>query len=272
MIYLPNGIGEPLGDSLVTNEPLLLSGDVWWVDSQTGTDAASPAGRNREKPLATLAQALVNAANQDIIVCKSGHSETVNSTFNISKKVIIVGAGSSAGLPTVKFTMDSASNALFNITTDHVELRNLWLEENAQANSVQKINVDTTGPDFKMIGCYLEANENDDDALLFIDSGAHRVTLENCTFISTSTTTTTQPHSAIIIGGNISDLHMKGCVISDGTVGWSNIWAFDSSAAVLTAFRGEDMSLLLGAEMLFDASSTGFVAPTTQTGGAKVSW
>jgi hypothetical protein len=269
-VYLPEGPGESLGDSLATNTGLIVSGNIWYVNSVTGTDAAAPAGKNREKPLATLAQALTNAADQDIIVCQAGHTQTVTSTMSVSKKVVIVGAGSGSTRP--KFTINSASSSLFNIITDHVELRNLWIEENAQANSVQKINVDATGTDFKMIGCYLEANGNDDDAILVVDTGAHRCQLVNCTFISTSTTTTTQPHSAILSGGAVSNLEIVGCTVSDGTVGWSNIWGVDLSVAAVTGLHVESLSLLLGAEWINHASTTGFMGIPTRTGGGKVSW
>ena len=39
-----NGLGQALGDTLATAEPLRMSGAVWYVNSATGTDAASPSG------------------------------------------------------------------------------------------------------------------------------------------------------------------------------------------------------------------------------------
>ena len=60
------------------------------MDSATGSDAASPAGKDRIKPLATLAQACTNAATGDIIVCLAGHAETLTSGQTFSTANILV--------------------------------------------------------------------------------------------------------------------------------------------------------------------------------------
>ena len=123
--FLQNGCGESTGDELCTSRPLLLptSNSVWYVNSATGTDAVSPAGKNREKPLATLAQAITNAQANDIIVLMDGHAESTTSFMTLSTAgVKIVGAGSSGGIPTVTFTfgtgggisLDGAGNEIRN--------------------------------------------------------------------------------------------------------------------------------------------------------------
>jgi hypothetical protein len=269
MQYLPNGIGATLGDSLATTEPLILTGNVWYVDSATGTDAVSPAGKNREKPLATLAQAHTNASANDIIVCLSGHSETLTAGQVFTKSVLLIGEGASGALPTVKFTQDAAAAGLFSIVAAGVEIRNIWFEEAAQLASVNKVYVDAVCTDFRLTDCYFEGNANDALALVAI-LGA-RCTIEGCTFISTATDTAAQPYAGIETSGAISDLRMIGVKLSDGTVGWSGA-AMVASGAAVTRLRCEGLSLLLGAEMLIHASSTGHVNPATSTGGGRVSW
>ena len=261
-----NGAGETLGDALITEEPLYSTGDVWYVNSATGADAVSPAGKNRSKPLATLDQAHTNAAAGDIIVLMDGHSETLTASVTISKAVAIVGAGKSSGKPTVKFTINSSSSYLFNVTGDDVQLKNLWIEENSQANSLTKIVV--SGDGFRMIGCYVEANDNDDAACLSIHAG-HGMRIEETTFISTSTTTTTQPKSAIEVTLESNDLEMKNVTLDGGTVGWSDFYAFDATGNAINRMKALNINLLNGADMDLTGCS-GWMSLGTVTGGSRV--
>ncbi|MEY4931756.1 MAG: hypothetical protein RLZZ403_76, partial [Pseudomonadota bacterium] len=103
-ISYPNGIGGSTGDSLALAKPLMMSGSVWYVDSATGTDAAGSAGKDRSKPLATLATAVSNASDDDIIVFFDGHEETLTSAQTLGKRLSLIGEGSDAGVPTVTFT------------------------------------------------------------------------------------------------------------------------------------------------------------------------
>ena len=66
MPVYPNGLGQSLGDTLATTYPLHMSGQVWYVLSTTGVDAASPRGLDATRPLATFGQAYSNASNNDI--------------------------------------------------------------------------------------------------------------------------------------------------------------------------------------------------------------
>lgn len=266
----PNGIGGDTGAALALAEPLYVSGAVWYVQSTTGTDAATPAGRNREKPLATLAQAITNAADNDIIVCLSAHAETLTGLVTISKKLTIIGEGSAAGVPTVVFTPNAAAASLFSITATNVELHNLKIAAQSQANSATKITCNQVG--FVMDGCYVECGALDDAAALTLASGADQARVRNTTFISTGTLTSAQPESALKTSAAIADLTLEGVVFSSGTVGWSNYFAWDSSAAAVTRLRCSDLSLLLGADVKLHASSTGRLHIGTSTGGSRVEW
>ena len=266
LICYPNGAGESLGDALITEEPLYSTGSVWYVNSATGTDAASPAGRNRSKPLATLEQAHTNASAGDIIVLMDGHSETLTSALTLSKAVAIVGAGKSSGKPTVKFTINSSSSYLFNVTGDDVQLKNIWIEENSQANALTKIVV--SGDGFRMIGCYVEANDNDDAACLSVHAG-NGMRIESTIFISTSTTTTTQPKSAIEVTLESNDLELKDVTLDGGTVGWSDFYAFDATDNAINRLKATGVNLLNGSDMDL-TGSTGWLALGTLSGGSRV--
>lgn len=268
--FLENGIGETLGADLVTYKPLALSGDVWYVHSGTGSDAASPRGLERLRPLATLSQALTNAANADIIVLLDGHTETLTGALTISKVVAICGSGSSGGRPTVKFKRNAAAGTLFTISTNFVRIHNVWFEANQQANATARISVG--GTDFELEDCYFECGQYDTGPALSIGSGQGNVRIKDTTFISTATSAAAQPESAIKCAGDSPDMEFDGLVLSGGTVGWSNPYAFDATANALTRVRGRSVSLLLGADMKFASGTTGWVFPRTATGGARLVW
>lgn len=272
IIHLPNGIGDTLGDVLVTTRPLEVNGNVWYVDSNTGSDAYD--GRNRQAPLATLAQAQTNASNGDVVVLMDGHAETLTAALTISKDLTIVGAGSSGGLPTVKFTNNSAAANLFTISASGlVQLRNIWFEEQTQACSAAKITINTTNGSVVIAGCYFEGGQYDDDWQLEIVNS--EVTLvKNTTFISTATSVATQPKGAIGTesGSAIAVCMLDGVTVSSGTYGWSNYHAIELVNQQPTYVAIENSSLLLGADVKIHSSALGYVNFSTQTGGCRVDW
>lgn len=265
----PNGAGGSLGDTWATCKPLYVSGAIWYVQSTTGVDAASPAGRNREKPLATLAQAITNAADNDIIVCLSAHTETIVVAVNVAKKLTIVGEGSVAGVPAVTFICGAVGN-LFNVNSPNVELRNLKIPTSSLANATTRIANNQT--DFVMDGCYVECSGNDTAAALTLASGADRTRIRNTTFISTATSSAAQPESAIKVTDAVADLELDGLVLSAGTVGFSNYFALDASAAAVTRLRASGVSLLLGADVNLNTATTGRFNVQTSTGGSRIQW
>lgn len=276
MLYLSNGIGESTGDTLVTTKPLQTAGVVWYVNSATGTDGASPAGKDREKPLATMAQAQTNASNGDIVVLQDGHTETYTAALTISKSLCIVGAGSASGVPTANFTINAAANGVFLISANNVQLRNIKFKAAAQSDTGGGVGncegkVCLSGTDTLIYGCYFEQSGNDQFPGIFVNGAASRFRIVNTTIISTATAAATRPTYGIFYTTSHTDTEMDGLVLSDGTVGFSTA-ALDGTAAALTRLRAQNVSLLLGAKFKVHASTTGWVAVTTSTGGAQVSW
>lgn len=274
MQVYPSGLGELLGDTLVTSRPIQMSGFAWFVNSVGGVDAASPAGRDRQKPLASLSQAITNAADNDIIVLEDGHTEVPASVINVTKRVIIAGGGSAAGIPTVSFAINAAASALFTLTVDNVELRNIRLKAAVQSNT-GGVNgkVSVAAANCRITGCYIESNGNDQfvgGAVRLIGANTCRIT--NTTFISTATSVALRPTSGLLIASGAADLELYGVVFNDGTVGYSGS-AFDGTAAAATRLRGENISMLNGADALLSfATTTGYMNVSTSTGGGKVSW
>lgn len=270
----PNGLGSTLGDILATGKPLYVSGDVWFVNSATGVDAAAPAGKDRDKPLAGLAQAITNAAPADFIVLEDGHAQTLTAAITISKQLFIVGGGSSGGQPTVSFTMNSAAADTFIVTAAECEIRNIKFPESSQTNAGTnggKIVINNVAGT-RIIGCRFEMGAKDNYAgIMFVASGAD-TKFTDTTIISTATVVATRPSRGVNTNSvAVNDLDMTNCTLSDGTVGFVN-GAFDGSLSTMGRFKGSNNSLLLGAAIKMNGASTGYLVGTTTTGAARVDW
>jgi hypothetical protein len=269
--YYPNGIGGTApGDSLDLARPLMTTGNVWYVSSLIGTDAATPAGQNREKPLATIAQAVTNSASGDIIVFLPGHTQTLTGVQVFNKRLTLVGEGTSNGKPSVSFRMNAAATTLFNPSSDGVEFRNIYFPPSAQANTAAKIGPNGGVADILVRGCYFEQGATDTGPGLSVNGSRYRI--EDTTFISTATLSSAQPLAAIVGGGTVAGCTIRSTVVSAGTVGFSNFSAVDLSGATVTNLDAEGLSLLLGADMALAASATGRVNIQLATGGSRVTW
>jgi hypothetical protein len=277
MPILPNGIGGTSGNSFVTNKPLYTSdvagGNVIYVSSSTGSDANT--GLSRIDPKATLSSAEGAAVSGDIIVFLANHAETLTAAQTINaKSLTIVGEGTSGGKPTVKFTNNQAAGELLTLTSSNLEIRNIWIEEDAQACSASRVttnNADNVG----FIDCYFECDGNSDASCVKVSgSGKKNIYFKNCTWISTSTAQAAPadndpPTIGLEVANNITGFFMDGCVFDGGTIGFSD-YALKATAAATIHWKVENLSLLRGADAGFNVASTGWMFPTTTTGGARV--
>ena len=266
----PNGAGESLGDTWTTCAPLLMSGVIWWVDSVTGTNAASPAGQDREKPLATLAQAVTNASNGDMIVLKSTHAEQLTTTVTIAKELTIAGAGSTGGLPSARITFDASGEIILN-TAARQEIRNVYFGTRTALGAVERVSMSGSS-DVVIDGCYFECGPNDNAPAVNVSAGCDRLQVNNTTFVSIATSLSSRPESGLKIASGLAGTRLNGVTFDGGTVGFSNPYACDSSTAALTTFEWKSISLLRGAEIKFNASATGRLNVQTATGGGRVTW
>lgn len=264
----PNGLGSSLGNELLTREPLYTSATVYYVHATDGDD--TNAGTERKQPLATLAAAVTAASDDDIIVLLDGHAETLTSAQTVSERLTIVGEGRSNSKPTVKLTNNQSAASLLTITGNNVELRNIWFEEESQANTQSRIVV--TGTDFRMVDCYVECNENDNDTsggVVSFAAGWANARIENTTFISTATDSTDGPAPAVDVDAG-NQFEMDGVVFDGGTAGFLDGVAFETGTVAVLRLKCTNISLLRGADAAISGSATGFFMPTTTTGSARV--
>lgn len=270
--FWPNGIGETVGDDLASESAIYTSGSIWYVLSTTGIDAASPAGKNKEKPLATLNQAVTNAASGDIIVLLTGHTETRTSAMTISKSLTIVGVGTTSGKPSPQLLNNSAAASMWTVNTSgiYVEVRNVYFPAQVQSNSATKIS--NGQGNLRFVGCYFEANAFDTAAVITAPTTGTESTFGfiSSTMISTGTSTTSQPLVGITATSHTGHIRFDGSTFSDGTYGWSGDSAVTITAAGSTeSIRGIGVNLLLGATLSLPATRT-WIQIGTATGGGRV--
>lgn len=272
MKVYPNGTGETLGgDSLLTQSPLWVGGSVWWVNSATGVDAGGSAGQDREKPLATVGQALTNSASGDVIVLQSGHTETLTAALGLGGRTI-VGVGTTSGKPAAQLKLNSANASLFSISGAGSEIRNVYFPANVQSNTGASGKIACpASTNFILYGCYFECSGNDQQDAVQAIVASNNLRVENCTFVSTATAVGTRPTNGLRLTGAITDVWIRGNVFDDGLVGFSGK-AADLSGGAITRLRAFDNSLLRGADVAIHASSTGYFGTGTLSGGSGVSW
>jgi hypothetical protein len=277
MNVFSNGLGGSTGDTLVTCEPLQTTGNVRWVDSNSGSDTNS--GLDREAPKLTIGSAVTAAAAGDIIVCKDGHTESLAASVSLLEGMVVVGEGSSAGYPTVKLT-SSAGDHVFECSAG-AEVRNIWFCTPTAAQSVGDIHI--TAARVRVIGCYFECGANIDGAAVMVGVGCGAdvpyVELRNCTFVSTggSAVGSTQPACALRVQDQVSHLVIENCVFDDGLYGFSGDYAVDirrtmGPATYPTHIKATEISLLRGASILVDSTATGLLNVSVRTGGGRIKW
>lgn len=170
------------GHAILSNPNLYITGSVYWVDSSDALASNSNNGTERDHPLATLAQAITNhtAANGDLIIVESGHSQLLmSSTTTISEAdTKIFGLGtSSAQKP--GFTPATTVTPLFTLSGNGVELHGLRFPASAVATTTIRISV--TGEQCVIEGCDFTMNANYDIAAVDLVSGDGSE-VNNCTF------------------------------------------------------------------------------------------
>lgn len=272
MRYWPNGLGGSGGDVFATSTPLYTSGDVWFVNSARGVDAASPAGKDRESPLATLGQAVANAASGDIVLLESGHSETISSTLTISKQLTISGGGVSGGVPGASITPQGTTFlTTLTLSAAGIEIRNVRFAAQPIAGA-GNFKVSSTAASQRIIGCRFEMGANDTTGIS-LNSTSKYFRAENCTFISQGTSTLLRPSGGMAGNASADDAEIVNCVFDDGAYGFSSTATQSLGVSGLIRARIVNATFLNGADIGSAVAPTlSYVAGITQTGGGRVNF
>ena len=193
----------------VINHP----GDIWWVDSGSGTDAAGY-GQNPDAPVATVdyAVGLATASQGDVIYVMPGHAETYTATngFDVDKAGIkVIGLGWGANRPTFTFT---DTDAQVNIGAASVTLENLRFVAGISA-VVAAVQVEAQ-TDFTMRNCefdYSGTTGHDFVIMLELETPSPRATIEGCRFF-TQPATVGAASAIQLTGGASNHVHIKNNV------------------------------------------------------------
>lgn len=279
-----NGIGATTGPTLATCKPLIHGGQVWFVNSTTGTDAVAPSGLDRTLPLATLQQAVTNSADGDIIVMLGTHAETISTAIAISKCLDIVGEGVSSGVPTATLTLGGTTSNMFSVTAFRSSIQGVKFAVPA-ASSTGSYIVFTPAASyaqFSLTDCYMPMNGlNAGYGLKIVDTSfVGLVDISGTTFISTATALALRPwpavHGGVAAG---SKLTIKNSTFDGGTVGFltsglsaalTGSWALYSGAAAASTWRITGTSFLRGADVGVYKNVIGYIGTTTASGSMRV--
>lgn len=192
---------QPGGIISIVREDL-TTGNVWFVNSVTGTNAAGY-GVNPDAPFASLDYAVsrVTSANQDRIYVMSGHTETLTAAGSslgnggvfigatLSNGVEIIGLGAGRQRPVFNYT--TAAAASMNIAAENVLLRNLVFTPNGFSAVTAAVNV--TGADVWFDQCEFQMGTGTNAAVLGILTAATatRLKVTDCSFRLPATSTQT---------------------------------------------------------------------------------
>lgn len=230
----PNGLSS-FGIPLIGSGPILTTGEIFFVDSTTGSDGNS--GEDPTQPFATLDYAVgrCTANKNDHIIVMPNHSESISSAGALDLDVAgitIVGLGSGEHRP--QFTFDTAITADMDIDAANITLVNLVF-----VNGIDNLTapIDVNAADFTMIDCETRDNNASyhcDDFILTV-AAANRMRLLNWVHRANGGKTGAQTAVSIIGGSDhiIQPLWIDGdfatACIENVTTACDNLQVFGSA-------------------------------------------
>ena len=245
-------------DDFIQNH-VVTTGAIHWVYSVTGSDS-NPGTEGR--PLASIAQAITNATanNGDIILVKSGHSETLTSAITVNKaglRIFGIGSGTSAPSITVNAAIDG-----INVTADDVELNNIYFPVGTTAINTARVNVDADRARIK--NCRFNCGLYDSNTITLTANAS------NCEIDSVSMSVTADgPDSGILIEGAITGLHIFNSSFDGGSYNWDDAAIYSASAHV--NFRYETITLTNEASISHtNSSNKGVIGDLIEGDGSQV--
>jgi len=153
---LPYGIGGQTGNILATCRPLIVTGNIFYLSSVSGSDTND--GLERNRPFATLAAAYAVTSDWDIIVLLSDHSEVLAADLAMTKSLTIVGEGNSSGSPTA--TIDAAGFSVISYSgatcSYYLDFRNIKFKGTNKMLYFGATVGATTTPTYRVNGCRFE--------------------------------------------------------------------------------------------------------------------
>jgi len=189
-------------------------GDIWFVDSGSGTDGAGY-GKDPDSPLATIDYAigLCTASQGDVIYVMPGHAETVSGASGIDVDVAgikIVGLGWGDLRPTVSL---SASASTVEINADDTWIENIIFAGTFTNGVAKAVDIKSGADDTTIKNCVFRASLATQELLIAINLEAtiSRVNIIGCEFYEVTGGDAT---GAITTEGAVTDLRIVDCFFS----------------------------------------------------------
>jgi hypothetical protein len=265
IVMFPKGMGESLGDSLVTSDAeLWLIVDVVQFVHHSGSDANG--GSTRQLPKATLAGA-VAVDNNAFIVLLDGHAESIATDVLIAARTTVVGAGATAGVPNCTLTLNSAVNSVINLEGGELRTLKFASPTLASAGYVLKCQNVNYG---RIVGCRFEGGATVDLGLILLNSAIDGTEMRDCTIVSVATAAAL---AGLPLKGVNADGHDQarfvGCVFDDGAYGFQS-----GSTLLIDAATPwmESCGLLRGAKAIAQGATKAVFGIPTATGNGAVQW
>lgn len=245
------------GDSFISSD-IIINGSVHWVDSVNGND--SNAG-TEEAPLATLAQAHTNATadNGDVVILKSGHTETVTSSISLSKAgLAIYGLGSTSSAP--NFTCNATID-MMDISGSDISITNLYFPASTAA-AISRVNLASGSGGSSINSCTFLCGANDLETIT-VASGSDLVV-----YNSTFTVSADGPDAGIEIEAAVRGFTVDTCTFDGGSYGF-DAGGINSGQAHLN-YRYNAITLTNYADITHTASAKGLCSGTVAGDGCHV--
>lgn len=204
-----------------------LSGAVQWLDTISGNDAN--AGTLPELPVATLAQAVTNSANNGIIIIGEGSAESLGSSQALSlTNLSIFGCGTGSSRPRYTCT---GSVVMFNIAGNGTRIENIYFPASTAAPTTR---IDMAAPYCVVKDCYFECGASDTTSAVRIPAAGSGNLVTGCSFV----TTASRPAIGVHISGAGGNNTIEDCTFNGGSYGWTDYALKQSAAATGTRIIG----------------------------------
>jgi len=217
---------QPGGMYGVMDAARQTGGSIFFVDSNTGTDAAGW-GQNPSAPVATIdyAVGLCTASKGDIIYVMPQHAETVTSAITVDiAGVSIIGMGTGANMPTI--TPNGAIDAM-TVTAADVLIENLIFAVPGTDAQTADINVAGARCTIRNTVHHGSTTNNNKVDIITLTATAHDARLEGVKIYND----TVEVVSGITLEGACKRVTITGVVVQD-SIGFTNGALSDEATAL----------------------------------------
>lgn len=203
-----------------------ITGEYFWVDSTTGTDAATN-GKNPDNPLATIdyAIALCTANKGDVILVMPNHAETVTSAITMDVAgVSIIGMGQGGLRPVI--TGNGTIDAI-TVTADNCRIENIEFAVPGTDAQTADINIAAAGCVVRNTLHHGSTTAKNKVDIITMTAAANDALLDGVRIYNT----TVEIVGAIVLEGACSRVEIKNCMVQDA-IGITNGAISDEATAL----------------------------------------